>query len=94
MFGSKKRAAKKALDDAHGVAMNAAQAVYDKYKGQDVVITHGRGVVINGETFPNGVYVSAAGPYREAWDEYFDVMLYQGYFPKETRDRFDKELKR
>lgn len=67
---------------AHRVAIKAAREVYDRYKGQSVVVTEGRG------------FISAASPSREAWDSYFDSMLEQGASAWATQRSFDRALKR
>jgi pyruvate/2-oxoacid:ferredoxin oxidoreductase beta subunit len=83
MFWSKaEREHRRDLKASHGAAMKRAQAMYDAHKHESVVITEGPG------------FVSAADPYREAWDVYFDSMLEQGYFPKQGMDKFDRDLKR
>lgn len=67
---------------AHNVAIVVAREVFDRYKGQSVVVTEGPG------------YTSAASPSRLAWDYYFDSMLDQGFSAWLTKRKFDRALKR
>jgi hypothetical protein len=78
-------AEKAALDAAHIECLALAQAVYDEHKGETIVI--------NGGSFPGGMYVTGASPSREAWDEYFYAMQDRGFSGWKTQARFDKELK-
>jgi len=74
------------LRAAHSVALRDAQEVYERYRGQDVVLSHGQG--------PGYSCVSAASPGREAWDRYFDSMLEQGVSAWDTQRWFDRDLQR
>lgn len=84
IWSRKRREAKRALREAHSVALAVAQGVYDRYRDQTTVITEGSG--------PGYSFVSAASPSREAWDSYFDSMGKQGFSGWDTRKLFERDL--
>jgi len=78
------REAKRRLLAAHSTAFKVAQEVYERYRGQSVVMSEGEG--------PGYSFVSAASPSREAWDAYFDSMREQGFSAWDTQKRFNREF--
>ncbi len=80
----RKKYLKSAQESAHKTALSEAQAVYDKYKGQTLVTKEFDG--------PGFHAYTAASPYREAWDVYFDAMDAHGFSARDTKKRFDMEL--
>lgn len=76
--------AQKRFDTHHERALAAARAVYLSLKDQSTVIREGEG--------PGYTVVSAAGPDRIAWEEYFYTMLDLGERGWDGKDLFDKAL--
>lgn len=86
LWSNKHREERRRLLAAHRIAFKVAQEVYDRYRDQAVVMSHGDG--------PGYSFLSAASPSREAWDAYFDSMQEQGFSAWDTQTRFNREFDR